>query len=48
MLAVGDAVQRILVGFPWMEPDYVRACLVYAARAVRNGCLGPALTEVEP
>jgi uncharacterized protein (DUF433 family) len=30
MLAAGDSVETILEGYPWMEPEDVQACLVYA------------------
>jgi uncharacterized protein (DUF433 family) len=30
MLAAGDSQQVILEGYPWLEPDDVRACLLYA------------------
>ena len=45
MLAAGDTAGEILAGFPWMEPDDIRACLVYAARTVGNEYVEPALTE---
>jgi uncharacterized protein (DUF433 family) len=45
MLAAGDTVEEILAGFPWLEPDDIRACLAYAARAVGNEYIEPALTE---
>lgn len=32
MLAVGDDEKTILEGYPWMEPDDIKACLVYASR----------------
>lgn len=34
MLAGGDTVETIVVGYPWLEADDVRACLVYARRLV--------------
>ena len=36
MLAAGDSVETILEGYPWMEPEDVQACLVYARRLVGN------------
>ena len=36
MLAAGDDPSTILAGYPWMEPDDVRACLVYAAHLARH------------
>jgi len=34
MLAAGDSTEDILNAYPWMEPDDVRACLVFARRHV--------------
>ena len=34
MLAAGDTSQTILEGYPWLEPEDVQACLVYARRMV--------------
>lgn len=34
MLAAGDTPQTILEGYPWLEPEDVQACLVYARRMV--------------
>jgi len=41
MLAAGDTPETILKGYPWLEPDDIRACLIYARRLV-------ALERVEP
>jgi uncharacterized protein (DUF433 family) len=41
MLAVGDAEGEILAAHPWLEPDDIRACLLYAARSVGNEHLEP-------
>jgi uncharacterized protein (DUF433 family) len=30
MLAAGDTSETILSGYPFLEPDDIRACLVYA------------------
>ena len=32
MLAAGDDAQTILEGYPWLEPEDVQACLLYARR----------------
>ena len=32
MLAAGDDPQTILDGYPWLEPEDIQACLVYAHR----------------
>src|SRR5204863_3503158 len=34
MLAAGDTPETILEGYPWLEPEDIRACLVYAWRHV--------------
>ena len=34
MLAAGDTPQTILEGYPWLEPEDIQACLVYARRLV--------------
>ena len=34
MLAAGDTTQTILEGYPWLEPQDIQACLVYARRLV--------------
>lgn len=36
LLAAGDDEQTILEGYPWLEPDDIRACLAYAYRLARN------------
>ncbi len=34
MLAAGDRPETILEGYPWLEPEDIQACLVYAHRLV--------------
>ena len=34
MLAAGDDVSTILTHYTWLEPDDIRACLVFARRLV--------------
>ena len=34
MLAAGDTSETILEGYPWLEPEDIQACLVYARRIV--------------
>ena len=34
MLAAGDTPEIILEGYPWLEPDDIQACLVYAHRLI--------------
>jgi len=45
MLAAGDTPETILKGFDWLEPDDIRACLVYARRLVGHERVEPALSE---
>ena len=46
MLAAGDAPQTILEGYPWLEMEDIRACLLYARRLVGHERVEPLLTEV--
>ena len=34
MLAAGDTAETLLEGYPWLEPEDIRACLLYARRYV--------------
>lgn len=34
MMAAGDTPQTLLEGYPWLEPEDIQACLVYARRLV--------------
>ena len=43
MLAAGDTPQTILSGYPWLEPDDIQACLVYARRMVGHERVEPLL-----
>ena len=36
MLAAGDRPETILEGYPWLEPEDIQACLVYAHRIVAH------------
>lgn len=36
MLAAGDTIETLLVGYPWLEREDVQACLVYARRLVSH------------
>ena len=44
MLAAGDTPETIVKGYAWLEPEDVRACLVYARRLVGHERVEPALT----
>ena len=45
MLAAGDSPETILEGFPWLEPEDVQACLIYARRLVGHERVEPLLLE---
>ena len=45
MLAAGDSIETILEGYPWLEIEDVRACLVYARRVVGHERIEPLLIE---
>jgi uncharacterized protein (DUF433 family) len=41
MLAAGDTPETILAGYVWLEPEDIRACLVYAHRLVAHERVEP-------
>jgi len=45
MLAVGDAAETILEGYPWLEPEDIQACLVYARRLVGHERVEPLILQ---
>ncbi len=45
MLAAGDTAETILEGYPWLEPEDVQACLVYARRHVGHERIEPLSLE---
>ena len=45
MLAAGDTVETILAGYPWLEADDIRACLVYARRLVAHERVEPRIAD---
>jgi len=45
MLAAGDTPATILKGYPWLEPDDVQPCLVYARRLVGHERIEPLLAD---
>ena len=45
MLSAGDTPEIVLQGYPWLEPDDIRACLAYARRLVGHERIEPALVE---
>lgn len=47
MLAAGDSPELILEGYPWLEPEDIQACLVYAHRLVGHERVEPLLLNSE-
>jgi uncharacterized protein (DUF433 family) len=45
MLAAGDGPETILEGYPWVEIEDIRACLVYARRLVGHERVEPFVVE---
>jgi uncharacterized protein (DUF433 family) len=45
MLAAGDTEQSLLEGYPWLEPDDIRACLVYAQQVVGHERVEPVVVD---
>lgn len=41
MLAAGDTAAVLLEGYPWLEPEDIQACLVYARRLVGHERIEP-------
>jgi uncharacterized protein (DUF433 family) len=45
MLAAGDTPETILEGYPWLEPEDIQACLVYAHKFVAHERVEPLILE---
>lgn len=45
MLAAGDTSGTILAGYRWLEPEDIKACLIYARRLVGRERTEPLLVE---
>jgi len=45
MLAAGDTPEIILQGYPWLEREDIRACLVYARRIVGHERVEPLIVN---
>ena len=41
MLAAGDTAETLLIAYPWLEPDDIRACLLYARKVVAQEHIEP-------
>ena len=46
MLAAGDTTDTLLTAYPWLEPDDIRACLLYARKVVGEERIEPLIIEV--
>jgi len=46
MLAAGDLPEVILQGYPWLQPEDIQACLVYARRLVGHERIEPLMETV--
>lgn len=45
MLAAGDNIETLLSGYPWLEKEDIQACLLYAAKMIRNETILPLSVE---
>ena len=45
MLAAGDTAEIILEGYPWLEPEDIQACLLYARKLVGHERVEPVLAD---
>jgi len=45
MLAAGDTQEAVLENYPWLEPDDIRACLIYAHRMVAHERVEPLIAD---
>ncbi len=45
MLAAGDTPQQIVDAYPWLEPQDIQACLVYARRVVGHERVEPFMID---
>jgi len=45
MLAAGDTPEVILEGYRWLEPEDIRACLIYARRLVGHERVEPLILK---
>lgn len=48
MLAAGDTAETLLEGYPWLEPEDIRACLLYAQKHVGHERIEVMTTEFDP
>jgi uncharacterized protein (DUF433 family) len=45
MLVAGDTPQTLLAAYPWLEPEDIQACLLYARRLVGEERVEPLIIE---
>lgn len=45
MMAAGDSQETILEGYPWLEPEDIHACLLYAHHLAANERFDPLQVE---
>ena len=45
MLAAGDSPDVILGGYPWLEPEDIQACLLYARKVIGRERIEPLAVE---
>jgi uncharacterized protein (DUF433 family) len=45
LLSAGDSIETILEGYPWLEPEDIQACLVYARRIIGHERIEPLQME---
>ena len=48
MLAAGDTTDTLLAAYPWLEPDDIRACLLYARKMVGQERVEPLIMASAP
>jgi uncharacterized protein (DUF433 family) len=41
MMGAGDTVEDVLAAYPWLEPQDVQACLIYARRVMASERIEP-------
>ena len=45
MLAAGDKPEVLLEGYPWLEPEDIQACLLYARKVIGHERIEPLVLE---
>ena len=45
LLAAGDTIDTIREGYPWLEPDDIRASLLYARRVIGHERVEPLFVD---